>query len=254
MTGHYSYGWIPAVLISPFIGSFLGVLALRLPTGAPIALSRSACPHCGRKLSVLELLPLISWLVLKGRCRSCASPLGLFYPGIELAALAIALWAAVSLPASLVWVGCGLGWTLLGASVVDWQHHWLPDILVLPLIPAGLAVHAFIQPDAWVDHTAGAVAGFAGFVAVAHIYRAIRRRDGLGFGDAKLLAAAGAWVSWTGLPTVVLLAAVFGLTGAIAGRLAGREIGPATELPFGPALALATWLVWLYGPLVPMDY
>lgn len=249
MTGYYSHGWVWAVVAAPFIGSFIGVLALRLPAGAPVALARSACPHCGRRLAVPDLVPLVSWLALRGRCRYCAAPLGLLYPGIELAALAVALWAASSLPAPLVWAGCGLGWALLGASVVDWRHGWLPDILVLPLIPAGIAVHALIQPDAWPDHAIGAAAGFAGFAALAYAYKAIRGRDGLGFGDTKLLAAAGAWVSWTGLPSVVLLAALFGLAGVIAGRLTGRKIGPAAELPFGPPLALATWLVWLYGPL-----
>lgn len=251
MTGYYSQGWVGAVVVAPFVGSFLGVLALRLPAGTPVTLARSACPHCGRKLTVSDLVPLLSWLALKGRCRYCRMPLGLLYPGMELAALAVALWAAWSLPVSLVWAGCGLGWALLGASVVDWRHGWLPDILVLPLIPAGIAVHALIRPNAWPDHVIGAAAGFAGFAMVAYMYKAIRGREGLGFGDTKLLAAAGAWVSWTGLPSVVLLAALFGLAGALAGRLAGREIAPATELPFGPPLALATWLVWLYGPMVP---
>lgn len=250
MTGYYSHGWIWAVVTAPFIGSFLGVLALRLPVGAPVVLARSACPHCGYKLAVTDLVPLVSWVLLKGRCRRCAAPLGLLYPGIELAALAVALWAGLSLPGPLVWAGCGFGWALLGASVVDWRHGWLPDILVLPLIPAGITVHALIRPETWPDHAIGAAAGFAGFAALAWAYKAIRGRDGLGLGDAKLLAAAGAWVSWTGLPSVVLLAALFGLVGTVIGRLAGREIGAATELPFGPPLALATWLVWLYGPMV----
>lgn len=250
MTGYYSHGWLWAILAAPFIGSFLGVLALRLPAGEPVALARSACPHCGHRLAAAEMVPLVGWIALRGRCRHCATPLGLFYPGVELAALAVALWAAWSLPGPLVWAGCGLGWALLGASLVDWRDGWLPDILVLPLIPAGIAVQALIRPESWPDHAIGAVAGFAGFAALAYIYRVIRGRDGLGLGDAKLLAAAGAWVSWAGLPSVVLLAALFGLLGVMAARLTGRRIGAATELPFGPPLAFATWLVWLYGPIM----
>ncbi len=243
--------WVWAVVAAPFIGSFLGVLALRLPAGMPVALTRSACPHCATPLGVLDLVPVVSWLASRGRCRHCAASLGLFYPGIELAAVAIALWAAVVLPGDLVWAGCVLGWTLLAAAVIDWQHTVLPDVLVLPLIPVGIGVHAFLFPDRWPDHVLGAAAGFVTFAAIGLVYRWLRKRDGLGLGDAKLLAASGAWVAWIGLPSVVLLAALVALAGALIWRLSGRVVHGGTEIPFGPALALATWVVWLYGPVVP---
>lgn len=244
--------WVWAVVAAPFIGSFLGVLALRLPAGMPIGLARSTCPHCATQLRIADLVPVVSWLAARGRCRHCAASLGFFYPGIELAALAVALWSAAVLPDNLVWAGCLLGWALLGAAVIDWQHTVLPDILVLPLIPVGIGVHAVLSADRWPDHAIGAAAGFAIFAAIGQIYQRLRGRDGLGLGDAKLLAASGAWVSWVGLPSVVLLAAAIGLFGAAVWRISGHAIDAATQIPFGPALALATWLVWLYGPVVPL--
>lgn len=253
MIGNYWIGWVWTIIAAPFIGSFLGVLIQRLPAGMPVAWARSACPHCGKQLSAADLVPVVSWLASGGRCRYCATPLGIFYPGIEIASLGVAVWAAVTLPnPSLVWAGCLLGWSLLAAAAVDSRHLILPDILVLPLIPAGILLHAWIAPGQWADHLAGALIGFVLFAAISLAYRRLRRRDGLGLGDAKLLAAAGAWVGWIGLPSVVLLGAVFGLATALVLRMAGRNVERVTELPFGPALALAFWLVWLYGPLVPV--
>jgi leader peptidase (prepilin peptidase)/N-methyltransferase len=250
MNDWFAWAWV--LLAAPFIGSFLGLLIRRLPAGAPVAFARSACESCGVHLAVRDLVPIASWLALGRRCRYCGSALGIFYPGIEAAALGVAIWAAIALPDMLLtWTGCLLGWSLLGAAVTDIRHLVLPDVLVVPLIPAGILVHMWIVPDQWMAHAAGAVIGYVAFVAVAIIYRTIRRRDGLGLGDANLLAAAGAWVGWMGLPSVILLGAVFGLLTALVLRIKGRDVGRATELPFGPALALAFWLVWLYGPLVP---
>ncbi len=242
--------WIWPVLAAPFIGSFVGVLVLRLPAGQPVGLARSACPHCGTVLGAAELVPLASWIALRGRCRHCHNALGPFYPAIEAAALGIALWAVATLPGPLVWIGCLLGWTLLAASLIDLRHLLLPDVLVLPLIPAGIAVHAVLAPERVPDHAIGAAVGYLGFVAVRAVYAAVRRREGLGLGDAKLLAAAGAWVGWQGLPSVVFLGAMLALAGVVAVRAAGRNVDVTGEIPFGPALALAIWLVWLYGPLV----
>lgn len=244
--------WMWVLLAAPFVGSFLGLLIRRLPAGAPVAFARSNCESCGVQLAARDLVPIASWLTLGRHCRYCGSPLGVFYPGIETAALGVAVWAAVALPDTvLVWTGCLLGWSLLGAAVTDFRHLVLPDVLVVPLIPAGILVHMWIVPDQWMAHVTGAAIGYLAFAAVAMIYRAVRQRDGLGMGDAKLSAAAGAWVGWMGLPSVILLGAVFGLLTVLVLRVKGREVGQATELPFGPALALAFWLVWLYGPLVP---
>ena len=133
--------WIWPIVAAPIVGSFLGVLVLRLPAGRPFALARSACPHCGTTLGAADLVPLASWVVLRGRCRHCSAALGAFYPGIEIAAVGIAAWATLALPGSLVWIGCILGWMLLAAALIDFRHLILPDALVLPLIPAGIVLH-----------------------------------------------------------------------------------------------------------------
>ncbi len=241
--------WILAALMAPFVGSFLGLVVARLPAGGRVVLARSACPACDHRLGLADLVPILSWLISRGRCRYCGAGLSTFYPGVELAALLVAVWAASVVSGWVLWASCGLGWTLLTLALIDWRHHLLPDQLTLPLAAAGLVVAYAVRPEGLVDHMAGAAAGFAGFVLVAWLYRRLRAREGLGLGDAKLLAAAGAWVSWVGLPGVVLTAALAALAVALAGTLAGRGLRADTRLPFGPYLALGTWLVWLYGPL-----
>jgi leader peptidase (prepilin peptidase)/N-methyltransferase len=129
------------------------------------------------------------------------------------------------------------------ASVIDAKRLILPDLLTLPLIPAGLFLVG-LQPPALTDRLLGAVIGFTVFAAISVLYRRLRRRDGLGLGDAKLLAAAGAWVGWQGLPSVVLIASLGGLAWALVTRADGDR-----QVPFGPFLALGFWLVWWLGPL-----
>jgi leader peptidase (prepilin peptidase)/N-methyltransferase len=237
------------LLAAPCIGSFLGVIAERLPEGRPLVWSRSCCPHCETALGARDLVPIFGWLINRGRCRHCGRRISWFYPAIEVAATLVALWSLLVLPGWLAWAGAGLGWTLLALGVIDARHLQLPDVLTLPLIPAGLAVAWAIDPAKVPGHALGALAGFLLVAAVAFVYRRLRRREGIGLGDAKLLAAAGAWVSWQGLPGIVLLAAAGGLAGAlITGLLAGR-LDARQELPFGPYLAGGLWLVWLYGPI-----
>lgn len=231
------------------VGSFIGVLVERLPKGGRLVWDRSACPHCGRRLGFRDLVPLLGWLVNRGRCRSCGRALGLFYPAIELLALLVAVWSLAVVPGWPGWATCVLGWTLLALAAIDWRHLILPDRLNLPLIPAGLAVAWWLEPGRLPGHAIGALAGFVFVLLVAAVYRRLRGREGIGLGDAKLLAAAGAWVSWQGLPSVVLWAAAAGLLGAL---LQARRVGrlePEREHPFGPYLAGGLWLVWLYGPL-----
>lgn len=238
------------LLAAPCVGSFLGVLVDRLPAGRTTVRGRSACDHCDTALTARDLVPVASWLVLRGRCRHCRQPIGLRYPAIELAALAVALWSLAVLPGWLAWASAGLGWSLLAASVIDGRHMILPDRLTLPLIPAGLAVIWLVEPARLPAHAVGALAGFALVLTVGVLYRRLRGREGIGLGDAKLLAAAGAWVSWEGLPGIVLLAAAAALLTALAGRFFGRDLEAQREVPFGPYLAGAFWLTWLYGPLV----
>jgi leader peptidase (prepilin peptidase)/N-methyltransferase len=242
--------WIMLV-VSPFIGSFLGVLALRLPEGRSFAVSRSVCDHCGHVLAARDLVPIASFLALRGRCRYCRARIGGFVLFIELAATLVAGWAGMQISGWVFVATCFLGWTLLLLAIIDWRVQLLPDVLTLPLLAAGLAASYALAPETWADHLIGGVAGFVVLAAVAFVYRRLRRREGLGLGDAKLLAALGAWVSWQGLPTVLLWGSMLGLVFALVRAGMGRGLRWSDRIPFGVFLAAGGWLVWLYGPLVP---
>lgn len=236
------------VIVAPFIGSFLGVLIRRLPAGQPVVLARSCCVSCGSNLVASDLVPVVSFLALRGRCRRCGAPIGLFHLAIELASIAVALWVVLTqTEPGWIWVGCVLGWTLLALAWIDAEHMVLPDVLTLPLVLAGLGVCVLLERREAADHALGAALGYVVFRAVAAFYQRWRGRTGLGGGDAKLLAAAGAWLGWQALPWVVLEASLAGIAAALAARLLGWQVSRATALPFGPFLAAAIWLVWLYG-------
>jgi leader peptidase (prepilin peptidase) / N-methyltransferase len=239
--------WLMPLLAAPFVGSFLGVLARRLPAGQPVMLSRSRCESCGTALSPWELLPIVSYIIQRGRCRHCHDRIAPQHLAIELAALAIAAWAATAeADPAWLWADCALGWVLLVLGWIDWTHLRLPDVLTLPLVLGGLGATELLDPAATTDHALAAAIGYAAFRLVALVYRALRGRDGLGAGDAKLLAASGAWVGVAGLSPVVLSAALAGLAVALlrAGRT--RRLRATTMVPFGTCLAIGTWLVRLY--------
>ncbi len=240
--------WLLPVLTAPFIGSFVGVLIQRLPEGDDLVASRSRCNACHRNLGVPDLIPIVSYLAARGRCRHCGAPIGRDHLLIEVAALLVAVWAATVDEGLRLWADGALGWTLLALAWIDARHMILPDVLTLPLVLAGLVFAWFLDPAFIADHAIGAAAGWLLFWAISRLYRLLRGRDGLGEGDAKLMAAAGAWVSWTGLGPVMLVGAVTGLIQAAVIRLRGGDLSGATAIPFGPPLALATWLVWLYAP------
>lgn len=242
-------GW-SLLLLAPFIGSFLGVVIRRLPEGRPVAWARSDCESCGATLAARDLVPLISWLVARGRCRHCGDALGWFYPGVELAALAVAVVALVVDGPEQAWLDCLLGWWLLTLGWIDFRTWLLPDILTLPLIVLGLVVCISFDPEDLADRAAAAATGYLVLRALAWAYERYRGREGLGQGDAKLFAAAGAWLGLAALPQIILLAAVAALAIAAALALAGTRVGARTALPFGPFLGFATWLTWLFGPLV----
>jgi leader peptidase (prepilin peptidase)/N-methyltransferase len=241
--------WAWPLAAAPFVGSFLGVLVTRLPQERTVVWGRSACPACGHGLGACDLVPVLSWAALGGRCRHCGARIHLLYPAMELGALGVAAWAAALGSGPFLWASCGLGWALLALAVIDARDGLLPDVLTYPLMLAGPPVTALLEPDAVYDRAIGAAAGFGVFWLLALAYRRLRHREGLGLGDAKLLAAAGAWLGWQPLPSVVLVAAVAGLSWVLALRAIGRRLALDTELALGPGLCLGFWLVWLYGPL-----
>jgi leader peptidase (prepilin peptidase)/N-methyltransferase len=240
--------WI-LLLIAPVVGSFLGAIIRRMPEGRSVAWTRSRCESCETPLAARDLVPILSWALAKGRCRYCGNAIGWFYPGVELAACGVALVALAVNGGSDAWVDCLLGWWLLTLGWTDLRSWLLPDALTLPLVIAGLAVAVLFDADLLVDHALGAALGYLVLFGVAALYRILRGREGLGQGDAKLLAASGAWLGASALPQVIVLAAVSALGVAGCLRLAGVPLGAQSALPFGPFLAIATWVLWLHGPL-----
>lgn len=231
------------------VGSFAGLVIDRLPKGETVVAGRSRCGRCDASLTARDLVPLLSWVATRGRCRHCGARISWFYPVVEVAALLIAVLAVGTDRGAMAWIDAGFGWWLLVLGWIDWRHTILPDVLTLPLIPLGLAVAATLEPENLLDALFGVAAGFFGLWLVAWGYRRMRGREGLGLGDAKLLAAAGAWVGASGLPSVLAGAALGGLAATGGMMLAGRRLDRYSALPFGPFLAGAAWLVWLYGPV-----
>jgi leader peptidase (prepilin peptidase)/N-methyltransferase len=238
-------GWL-AVLLAPCAGSFIGVLTRRLPRERANLWGRSECETCHHALGPAELVPLVSFALQRGRCRACGAPIARAHLAVELAAVAVAAMAAAR--GADIWEGCALGWTLLALAWIDWEQFWLPDVLTLPLLAAGVTLTWLEAPWALTDHAIGAIAGYLAFRILGRLYLALRKREGLGEGDAKLLAAGGAWLGWQALPNLVLLAALAGIALALLARLRGASLTAATRLPFGPALAAAIWTLWLSRP------
>jgi len=233
------------LLVAPVIGSFLGVVILRLPEARAIVWDRSRCDACGAPLAWHQLIPLFSWAAASGRCTGCGRPVSPFYPAVELAALAIAASALFADGIAAAWLDCLLGWWLLTLAWIDARSWLLPDSLTLPLLVAGLVEAAVLEPADLVSRCLGAAAGYGLLRILALLYRARRGFDGLGGGDAKLLGALGAWVGVFGLSYVILGAAVSALCAAGLLRLRGTRLHRHSALPFGPFLAAAGWLVWM---------
>ena len=233
--------------IAPITGSFLGVLALRIPAGRKVLIDRSTCDACGHVLGFLDLMPVVNWMVSRGRCRYCGERVSPFYPLIELAALAVVLWAWTVASGPELWAGSILGWLLMVLALINTRHFTVPDELVLPLITVGFAAAAITGTGAMVDSLAGAGIGFGWGLAMAAVDAKFDRRAGLGSGEARLLAAAGAWVGWQGLPDVAVVALLAALAVAV---VHARARSADRRLPVGACVCLATWLAWLYGPLI----
>ncbi len=235
-------GWL-LLGSAPFAGSFLGVLVWRLPADGTLW-GRSRCPCCGHALAAWELVPLLSYAFQRARCRHCAGAIDPFHPLIEAAALAVAAWAVLLGPGEALLADCLLGWTLLALAWIDWETMLLPDALTLPLVLAGLAEGVLGGGTEVPERALGAALGWAGLAGLAWLWRRLRGIDALGGGDAKLLAAGGAWLGWTLLPSVLLIAALAGIASALV-QSRGRGTG-LRPLAFGPWLALAIWIARLH--------
>ena len=239
-----------AGLTGLIVGSFLNLVATRLPKGESIAWDRSRADCCGTVLSARELVPVFSWLAQRGRCAHCGENVTARHPIIELAGAGIGVWAALASPTLIAGILTALlGWQLLLIALVDADELWLPDRLTLPLLASGLITATVLPERTLVAAILGAVFGFAVLWVVARTYRQLRAREGLGGGDPILFGAVGAWVGWIGLPSVLLWACAAGLSWIAARALVRRPVAQDEPLPFGPFIVIGGWLTWLYGPI-----
>ena len=209
---------------------------------------RSYCPKCRTQISAAALTPILGFVFLRGKCAACGAPISPRYPLVEFAAMGVGaasiLVFGVSVEAVLAAV---FGWMLLALGVTDWETGFLPDWLTLPLMIVGLGANAFSLFAPPLDAVIGAAAGGFVFWAIGAGWRAWRGIDALGLGDAKLLAALGAWTGWPALPLIVLIGSVGSLLGVFLARGFGRTIGGSDAIPFGPGLCLAGLVVLFAG-------
>jgi leader peptidase (prepilin peptidase)/N-methyltransferase len=276
-------------LLSLMIGSFLNVVIYRLPIilerdwraqaadllrpagdASPAAdpperftlsTPRSACPNCKAPITALQNVPVVSWLMLRGRCASCKAKISPRYPLVELATAVLSAWVAwrfgFGAPAA-----CALlvTWALIALTGIDIDHQLLPDNITLPLMWAGLVAAVALGPMPGAalpvspkDAIIGAAAGYISLWLVFHAFKLVTGKEGMGYGDFKLFAALGAWLGWKVLPMVIVLSAA---TGAVLGilliALQGRD--RRAPMPFGPYLAAAGWLAMMYGDSLLNSY
>jgi len=266
-----------ALLLGLVVGSFLNVViyrlpkmmlrdwqaqareVLELPDAGPtetfnLVLPNSRCPHCGHEIRPWENIPLLSWLVLHGKCSSCKASISVRYPLVEL--------ACGSLSAYIAWhFGFGwqagamllLSWGMLAMSLIDFDHQLLPDSLVLPLLWLGLIANHFGLFTSLEDALWGAVAGYLSLWSVYWLFKLATGKEGMGYGDFKLLAMLGAWGGWQILPLTILLSSLVGaVLGLLILKLRKAEHG--APIPFGPFLALAGWIALLWGKQITGAY
>ncbi|WP_372846146.1 A24 family peptidase [Pseudomonas sp. 21615526] len=259
-----------ALLLGLIVGSFINVLVWRLPkmlerewraqahevlglpaepVAAPYNLMHpnSCCPRCNHPIRPWENIPLLSYVLLKGRCSSCHQPIGARYPITELACGLIS--AVVAWHFGFGWAAGAvllLSWGLLAMSLIDADHQLLPDVLVLPLLWLGLILNSFGVFVSLHDALWGAVAGYMSLWSVFWVFKLITGKDGMGHGDFKLLAMLGAWGGWQILPMTLLLSSLVGVMGGLI-LLRLRKAQASTPMPFGPYLAIAGWIALLWG-------
>ena len=265
-------------LLGLLIGSFLNVVVYRLPkmmqrnwegqardylqlpnkddstTTFNLILPNSQCPHCGHEIKAWENIPLISWLALRGKCSACKAPISKRYPLVELACGLLSAYVAWHF--GFTWQTGGmmlLSWGLLAMSLIDADHQLLPDDLVLPLLWLGLIVNSFNLFTSLPEALWGAVAGYLSLWTVFWLFKLVTGKEGMGYGDFKLLAMLGAWGGWQVLPLTILLSSLVGaVLGVIMLRLRNAEAS--TPIPFGPYLAIAGWIALIWGEQITAGY
>lgn len=241
-----AFAWAVALGVAGAIaGSFVAALVVRWPRGRSVTRGRSACDTCRRTLGAADLVPLLSAIASRGRCRHCGSVIDPVHAGVEAATMLVAAAAGWVAPGWSGIAGALFGTLLVALAFLDWRAFWLPDRLVALLAAAGLAGGLAGLEPAPVDRLVGGCLGFALLWIVARGYRWWRGRDGMGGGDPKLFGAIGLWLGWRSLPAVLVVAGLIGL-GIVAWRWSrGRAMAADEALPFGSLLAMAAYPTWL---------
>jgi leader peptidase (prepilin peptidase)/N-methyltransferase len=265
-----------ALIVGLCVGSFLNVVIHRLPKmmerewheqcaelhgkelepAPPLNLSqpRSRCPACGHQISALENIPVISYLFLRGRCAGCGESISLRYPLVELITGVLSAFAAWHF--SFGWPLLGaliLIWSLIALAIIDFDTQLLPDSITLPLLWIGLA---FNLSNAMTDLSSAVVGAMAGYLALWSVFWAFKLatgKEGMGYGDFKLLAALGAWLGWQMLPVIILLSSVVGAVVGIA-LIAFARHGRNNPIPFGPYLTAAGIIALFWGQELTKTY
>jgi leader peptidase (prepilin peptidase) / N-methyltransferase len=229
------------------VGSFIITALGRLGSDTSVTSGPSACDQCSAQLSWYSLIPVMSFLAQRGKCRACHGPISPKYPFAELAGGAIGLLSAVYAPDEMVLVSSLLGWILLALCLHDWMTYRLPDMLTLSLaLLGGVTAWLFFRPD-WSDHLIGGAAGYISFRLIESLYLGLKGRHGLGRGDTKLFGAIGIWIGWAGLAPALLIASTSALCHVLIESLASRSGLKSThQIPFGPWLGLGGFIVWLW--------
>jgi leader peptidase (prepilin peptidase) / N-methyltransferase len=236
-----------AVAFGAMVGSFLNVCVYRLPLGKSIVYPPSGCPTCGRELTWYENVPIVSWLALRGRCRTCATPISIRYPLIEAltaAMFGVAFWYYG--PGLLLLARLILGCALIVLFAIDLEHHLLPNAITVPGIILGFVFSVFTDVG-WQASLIGLIAGGGILFAIAEIYYRIRHEEGLGMGDVKMLAMIGAFLGWKLMMLTLVLASFSGsLIGVL--LIATRRGTMKYALPFGTFLAIGALAAASVGP------
>jgi leader peptidase (prepilin peptidase)/N-methyltransferase len=227
------------------VGSFLATLVQRWPLGEGLAWGRSRCDHCGQTIAARDLLPLVSFAVLDGKCRACGARIDPAHATIEGLCGLVGGAAMLVAPGHPGLMGAMFGWLLVTLAALDLKHFWLPDRLVLLLLLVACASIATGLGPPLVDRAIGAITGFGGLALVAVAYRWLRKREGLGGGDPKLLGAIGAMLGWQALPFVLLGASSVGLLFVVVRIAAGQKVDAADRMPLGALMALAAFPAWI---------
>ena len=265
-------------LLGLAVGSFLNVVIHRLPQmlergwkaecreylgleedvsdSEPLSLSkpRSRCPACGHAISALRNIPVISYLLLRGRCANCDTAIGVRYPLVELATAALSL--AVAWHFGVTWqtlAGLIFTWVLVALAMIDLDTQLLPDQITLPFLWLGLFFNLFGVFTDLQSAVIGAIAGYLVLWVVFQLFRLLTGKEGMGFGDFKLLALFGAWFGWQMLPQIILIASVVGAVSGL-GLILLRRHEQGNPIPFGPYLAVAGWIALLWGQQINQAY